>query len=74
MSHAIVENTIEDLLGRMVKYVSNDETRQHIEQHVVDPIVHYAFRRLYPYMIFTSVLFFMIFILTICILFIVIGV
>ena len=74
MNSSIVENTIDDLLGRIVTYVSHDETRRHIEHNVIDPIVDYAFRRLYPYMIFTSVIFFMIFLLTLCILLIVISV
>jgi hypothetical protein len=39
-----------------------------LQSDLIDPIIHYAFAHLYPYIIVTSILFFFIFIVAVAIL------
>ena len=40
-----------------------------IKRNIMDPLIDYTFQKLYPYIIITSMLFFLTFILAICILY-----
>jgi len=68
----IMDNIIEDLTDTFVKELKKEENIDKIKVHVVDPLVEYTYKKLYPYILITSVIFLLIFILAIVILFLII--
>ena len=59
-------------LNKFKEEVQRDTNKVLFQVHVLDPIIQHALRRLYPYIIVTSIIFFLTFILAIAILFLVI--
>ena len=64
----IIREIIRDLLHHTLEEVREKENLIRLQKDLIDPIIHYAFAHLYPYIIVTSVLFFFIFILAVAIL------
>lgn len=57
------------ILDKLKSEVQNDDNKALFQAHVVDPIIHHAIRRLYPYILVTSIIFFLTFVLAVAILF-----
>ena len=57
-----------DIMNRIISEISKDENVTKIEQKLVDPLIHYAFKRIYPYAVFTGIIFILTFLLAVLIL------
>lgn len=64
----IVKEIIRDLLHHTLDELREKNNMIRLQKDLIDPIIHYAFAHLYPYIIVTSILFFFIFILAVAIL------
>lgn len=64
----IIREIIHDLLHHTLDEVKKKQNMQRLQTDLIDPIIHYTFAHLYPYIIVTSILFFFIFILAVAIL------
>jgi len=60
------------ILDKLKTEVQREDNKAIFQAHVLDPIIHHALRRLYPYILVTSIIFFLTFILAVAILFLVI--
>lgn len=60
------------ILDKLKTEVQRDDNKAVFQAHVLDPIIHHALRRLYPYILVTSIIFFLTFVLAVAILFLVI--
>jgi hypothetical protein len=65
----IVKEITEKIIDNFIKEFKKRENSDKIQSNIIDPIVQYAFSRLYPYIIMTSVIFFLTFIIAVAILF-----
>lgn len=57
-----------DILDKLLVEVSKDENMTKIEKRLVEPLLYYTFNRLYPYLMITSVIFILTFLLALLIL------
>ena len=60
------------ILDKLKSEVQREDNKAIFTAHVLDPIIHHAVRRLYPYILVTSIIFFLTFVLAVAILFLVI--
>lgn len=51
--------------------IKKEENVEKIKSHVVNPLIDYTFHRLYPYILVTSIIFFLTFILAVIILYLI---
>lgn len=66
-------NTItQEIIKRFIVEMKKKENVNDIQLNILDPIIKYAFSQLYPYIMVTSIIFFLTFMLAIAILFFVI--
>ena len=63
----IIREIIHDLLHHTLDEVREKKNMMRLQTDLIDPIIHYAFAHLYPYIILTSILFFFTFILDLAI-------
>jgi len=64
----IIKEIIHDLLHHTLDEVRKKHNMSRLQSDLIDPIIQYAFAHLYPYIIITSILFFLTFILAVSIL------
>lgn len=57
-----------ELLDKVIEELKKPENMSKIHLGVVDPLIHYTFNRLYPYIIVSSIIFLLTFLLAITIL------
>jgi hypothetical protein len=57
----------EELLEKIVNEVKKPENMSKIHNNIIDPLIHYTFDKLYPYILISSIVFFLIFIFAFCI-------
>ena len=57
-----------DLLNHTISEVKKKENMTRLQVDILDPIITYAFRHMYPYIIITSLIFFLTFIVAVAIL------
>ncbi len=57
-----------ELLDKVIDELKKPENMSKIHLGVVDPLIHYTFNRLYPYIIVSSIIFLLTFLLAITIL------
>ena len=62
---------VEELTQYFLMEVKKEENINKMKVFVIDPLIEYTFKRLYPYILITSVIFFLTFILAIIILFLI---
>ena len=65
----LIKEVTEKLIDKFINEFKRKENSDKIQIHIIDPIVQYAFSRVYPYIIMTSVIFFLTFIVAVAILF-----
>lgn len=58
-----------ELIQRVITESKDDANRMAFQAHILDPIIHYALQRIYPYILVTSIVFFLTFIMAVAILF-----
>ena len=57
----------EELLEKIINEVKKPENMSKIHNNIIDPLIHYTFDKLYPYILISSIVFFLIFIFAFCI-------
>jgi hypothetical protein len=61
-----------ELSEYFIEEIKKEENVKKIKESVVNPLIDYTFHRLYPYILVTSVIFFLTFILAVIILYLII--
>lgn len=62
---------VDELTQYTLNEFKKEENLNKMKVFVIDPLIEYTFKRLYPYILITSVIFFLTFILAIVILFLI---
>jgi hypothetical protein len=57
----------EDFIQKIITEAQKPQNKHKIQVHVLDPIIQYALSRLFPYILVTSIVFFLTFILAVAI-------
>jgi hypothetical protein len=68
----ILSKLSSELSEYFVQEIKKEENIQKIKEGVVNPLIDYTFHRLYPYIMITSIIFFLTFILAVIILYLII--
>jgi len=63
---------VEELTQYCINEFKKEQNLNKMKVFVIDPLIEYTFKRLYPYILITSIIFFLTFILAIVILFLII--
>ena len=63
-----MSNIITELLNKLLIEFKKEKNMTRIQKEVVDPIIHYSFKQMYPYILVTLILFCLTFILALLIL------
>lgn len=58
-----MEALVQDIVKRFTDEAQKSENKDILRVHVLDPIIEYTFGRLYPYIIVTSIIFFLTFVI-----------
>ena len=61
-----------ELTEYFIEEIKKEENVEKIKENVINPLIDYTFHRLYPYILITSVIFFLTFILAVIILYVII--
>lgn len=56
-----------ELLEKIIVEIRKPENMSKIHINIIDPLIHYTFEKLYPYILISSIIFFLIFIFAFCI-------
>jgi hypothetical protein len=63
-----ISNFITDFIDKFIIEVKKEENINKLEKNLIDPLIHYTFKKLYPYLMITSIIFLLTFLLAILIL------
>lgn len=63
-----------DLLNNLLTELKKNNNIEKIQVHLIEPLLQYSFSKLYPYILITSIIFFLIFIVGLVILFLLIKI
>ena len=61
-----------ELTEFFIDEIKKEENVENLKKNVVNPLIDYTFHRLYPYILVTSIIFFLTFILAVIILYLII--
>ncbi len=61
-----------ELTEYFIEEIKMEDNVEKIKENVINPLIDYTFQRLYPYILITSVIFFLTFILAVIILYVII--
>jgi hypothetical protein len=56
------------LLDKVIVEIKREKNLNKIKDNIIDPLVHYTFHRLYPYILGTSIIFILTFLIAVIIL------
>lgn len=62
-------NLTKEIVDTIILEAKKENNMTQIKREIMDPLIDYTFQKLYPYILVTSILFFLIFILAISILY-----
>lgn len=68
----MINKITSELLEKIIEEIKKPENMSKIQVSILDPLIHYTFNRLYPYIIVSSVIFLLTFLLAITILLLII--
>ena len=57
-----------DILDKIIIELKKNENMDKIQINLIDPLIYYSFKRIYPYFVITAIIFILTFILAILIL------
>ena len=63
----MISKLSKDLLEKVIIEIRKPENMSKIHINIIDPLIHYTFDKLYPYILISSIIFFLIFIFAFCI-------
>jgi hypothetical protein len=58
----------QEILNKIIDEISKAENISKIEQNIVEPLIMYTFKRLYPYLVMSSIIFILTFLVALLIL------
>ena len=58
----MINKLTNELLDKVIFEVKKPENMSKIHINIIDPLIHYTFDKLYPYILISSIIFFLIFI------------
>ena len=67
----VMNKIVDELTQYTLNVFKKEENLNKMKVFVIDPLIEYTFKRLYPYILITSIIFFLTFILAIVILFLI---
>jgi hypothetical protein len=70
----IINKLSEDLISNLLIEIRRNNNIEKIQIGLINPLLQYSFTKLYPYILVTSIIFFLIFIVGIIILFLLIKI
>ena len=57
-----ISSFVSDILDKLILEVKKKENINKLEKNLIDPLIHYTFNKLYPYLVLISLIFILIFI------------
>lgn len=63
----LLKQLTNELIEKLIVEIKKKENMDRVQQHFIDPIITYTFHRLYPYIIVSSGIFILTFLLALCI-------
>lgn len=63
----LLKQLTNELLEKIILEIKKEENMTKIQQNFIDPIIHYTFHRLYPYILISSIVFLLTFLLALSI-------
>ena len=63
-----------EFISKIIDECKTDSNKKKIEKELIDPLIHYTFSRIYPYLLGTTIIFILTFLLAIVILIILIRI
>jgi hypothetical protein len=57
-----------DMLDKLIIELKKSENMHKIQTNLIDPLIYYSFKRMYPYLLVTAIIFLLTFILALLIL------
>jgi hypothetical protein len=70
----MIENLTKEVITKIISEIKKKDNMLRIQSNVIDPLIHYTFAQLYPYILCTSIIFILIFVLTLAIFFFIIKI
>lgn len=67
----MIEKVTNEIISKILLEIKKEENLSKLQMNIIDPLIHYTFSQLYPYILGTSIIFILIFILTLVILFLI---
>lgn len=67
----MIEKITNEIIDKIVLEVKKKENISKLQVNIIDPLIHYTFSQLYPDILGASIIFILIFILTLVILFLI---
>jgi len=64
----MMNNIFNDLINKFIEELNKHENISKVQKSLVDPLIRYTFNKIYPYLILVSVIFCLIFLLSLSIL------
>tara|TARA_Y100000385_G_C13106190_1_gene648033 strand:- start:2080 stop:2316 length:237 start_codon:yes stop_codon:yes gene_type:complete len=64
----MISQFVSDILDKVIIELKKNENMNKIHKNLIDPLIYYTFKRIYPYLIVTAIIFILTFILAILIL------
>ena len=68
----IIKKLTNELLDKFIIEISKKDNVDKVQKRVVDPLIKYTYNKLYPYIIVSTIIFFLIFLLALSIFFLII--
>lgn len=59
---------VSDIIDKLIIEIKKDKNMSKLEINLIDPLIQYTFKKLYPYLALASIIFLLIFILALLIL------
>ena len=56
-----ISSFVSDILDKLILEVKKKENINKLEKNLIDPLIHYTFNKLYPYLALISIIFILIF-------------
>ncbi len=64
----MISQFVSDILDKVIIELKKNENMNKIHKNLIDPLIYYTFKRIYPYLIVMAIIFILTFILAILIL------
>jgi len=68
----LIKKLTNELLDKFILEIKKPENLSKVQVNIVDPVINYTFHRLYPYILTTTIIFFLTFLLALSIFFLII--